>query len=707
MQSSSYSFFITEMLLLFILLPLIAWLVISLRRNELLKSAMGEIIELSAGGYIVFNKKGYLLKTNRKTADLFPFLIDKKVGKGREKAYKAYSVHDFFSYLYDHSVDFDKSVRNAVSGLDQSEVEYDFREVVKGDNGRLCYVFAKTIGKEFTVFIVKDISQGQQREARMLDMGEHNKQLLQAVQASTSGILVSDPKQGDNPIIFYNKSMKNFLGNTYDEIEKQGWQSVFDVMKDKKEKKTLWNVISNAVDKEVEVRINGPEKELQWFSVKVSSIKNEKGEIDLIIGIFNETTLLKQREAEISHGQKMDALGRLAAGIAHDFNNILSIIDGFSKMASMDIEIDSKTSTYLDRIQSASKRGAALTRKMLTFSRHKMVSNEVIDMGSVVKQQAELLNPLLGAGVRFDIVIPEEEIPVLCSDDPIEQIVMNFVLNARDAMPEGGKISLRLDAVTSEDVPSSISEKISAEEYACLKVIDTGTGMEKEVLEKIFDPFFTTKGAGKGTGLGMSVVYGLVNEIGGAINISSSLGEGTCMEVYIPISENKVTKKITGDEGDLSTISLEGYTALIAEDEPDLRLLVSNILEDLGLNVLQAENGDDALVVQEEYDGNIDVLLTDVVMPGMNGVKLAELLHSLSPKTKTIFMSGYPANGDMAPVSLPENACFIAKPVNYDYLARMLLRRLREDDKGHYEDAGDVMRWETIKDKEEGEINAA
>ncbi|MDH5722052.1 MAG: ATP-binding protein [Alphaproteobacteria bacterium] len=705
MQSSYYLFFIAETALILILLPLIALLVINLRRNDLLKDAIEDIIESSVGGYIVFDKNGHFLKTNRKTADYFPFLIEGQDSKAKGKTY---SVHDFFSYLHDHSVDFDKSVRNAVSGLDQNGAEFGFCEVVKGDNGSLCYVFAKNIGKEFTVFIVKDISQGHQREALMLDMGEHNKQLLQAVQASTSGILVTDPKQGSNPVVFYNKSMKNVLGDSYDEIEEQGWQSIFDIMQDKEEKRILWNVISNAIDKEVEIRIKRPNEELQWFSAKVSSIKNEKGEIDLIIGTFSETTLLKQREAEISHGQKMDALGRLAAGIAHDFNNVLSIIDGFRKMASMDVDINSKTYTYLDRIHAASKRGAALTRKMLTFSRHKIVSNEVIDMSALVREQAELLNPLLGGGVSLDISISEDEVPVLCSDDSIEQVMMNLVLNARDAMPEGGQIFVRLDVVMPENVPLSIKEKIPAEEYACLKVIDTGMGMEKEVLEKIFDPFFTTKGAGKGTGLGMSVVYGLVNEIGGAINITSTPKKGTCMEVYIPVSENKVIKKIIGDEGDLSSISLEGYTALIAEDEPDLRLLVSNILQDLGLNILEAENGDEALIVQEDFEGNIDILLTDVVMPGMNGVKLAELFHSMRPKTKTIFMSGYPANGDMAPVNLPENACFIAKPVNYDHLAKLLLRQLHEEGNGNDGDgAEDVMRWETVKNKKGDKTNAA
>ncbi len=691
-----------EFLLILALFFVLIWAKGRNKTELLLKNAAEEIIESSEYGHIIFDKDGSFVKSNKKIAEYFPFLTQKKA--------QNYSLQDFFAFLYDHAVDSDKSVRNVMLDVSNNPQGYDFREVIKNEEGRLCLVCGKAISHDLTVFVVRDISLGQKREERMLDLGKRNVQLQQAIEASTSGIIVSDPKQSDNPVVFYNKAMKDFLGGAFYTLGDRGWLAVFDAMKFNEEKKELLLAITKYQNNEIEARIVGEGDRLHWFSIKTTAVIDEAGQVDLIIGVFNEITLLKEREAQMSHTQKMDALGRLAAGIAHDFNNVLSIIDGFSKMAAMNLEGNEKASKYLERIQSASKRGAALTRKMLTFSRHKVVSGEVIDMVDVVKVQSELLMPLLGASIALDVRIPKDEIPVMCPPDTIEQVIMNLVINARDAMPEGGRILMQLFTEGAESVPNIIREKIVAENYACLKILDTGTGMDEETLEKIFDPFFTTKGAGKGTGLGMSVVYGLVNESGGAINVVSEQGKGTTMSVYFPISNKSVTRKIIAEEGDASKICLQGFTALVAEDEPDLRLLVSNILEDMGLEVLQAKDGDEALVVQDEYEGKVDVLLTDVVMPGLNGVKLAELMHEERPDTKVIFMSGYPANGDMAPVSLPESACFIAKPVNYDSLAKLLLQKLKEDRNDDLKKIEDLPQWKTVEsqnDGKEGKTNVA
>lgn len=364
-----------------------------------------------------------------------------------------------------------------------------------------------------------------------------------------------------------------------------------------------------------------------------------------------------------------------------------------------------QVSEHLSKIDAASKRGAALTAKMLTFSRHKVVSQSVINVCDVVREQSALLIPLLGVSVDLDIRLPDEDVNIRGSSGSLGQVLMNFAVNARDAMPDGGKLTIEVNIPNSVDVPRNIRKKVEADEYVCVSVSDTGTGMDDETLERVFDPFFSTKDQGKGTGLGLSVVYGLTQEMGGMIDVSSVLGKGTKMSLYVPLSREAQTKQIKGDKTDISTICLEGYSVLVAEDEPDLLVLVTNMLEEMGLKVYGASDGDEALVLLDDHiDEGIDILLTDVVMPGMNGVKLAELVAAMSPETKIIFMSGYPANGDMAPVELPDGCPFVAKPVDYEALAVMLLDKLREDNSENVAEAVSefMPRWETKADDSEG-----
>ncbi|MCB1840173.1 MAG: response regulator, partial [Alphaproteobacteria bacterium] len=243
---------------------------------------------------------------------------------------------------------------------------------------------------------------------------------------------------------------------------------------------------------------------------------------------------------------------------------------------------------------------------------------------------------------------------------------------ARDAMPNGGTLSVGLQSSGRSELPEKLRDRLPDKRFACLSVSDTGLGMDQKTIEKIFDPFFTTKPQGKGTGLGLSIVYGLVQEMGGGVHVDSCRGDGTTFRVYLPLSEAPVSKALSRHDGDPSSIKLKGYTILVAEDEPDLLQIVCEMLEQMEATVIPASNGNDALVRQDEYEGDIDILLTDVVMPELNGVKLASLLTSLRPSTKVVFMSGYPGRGDMAPIEVPENVIFIPKPIDYAVLASTL-----------------------------------
>ncbi len=351
-------------------------------------------------------------------------------------------------------------------------------------------------------------------------------------------------------------------------------------------------------------------------------------------------------------------------------------------------EASLKILEYADKIRVASRRGASITRQMLTFSRHNVVVDDIIDISAVVREQKDLIAPLVGDAVSLHVRADVQGLYGECSEDAVAQILFNLCINARDAMPEGGKILIAVESCEEDDLPIFVQQAQPNTEFLCLYVADTGQGMSREVQDHIFDPFFTTKGQGKGTGLGLSVVYGLVQQISGYITVSSELGKGSTFFVYIPRSHNgpSVSKQLGGQVEDIGSIELDGFTALVVEDEADLRAIICDVLKKRGMHVLSAENGQDALVLQKNYEGQIDVLLSDVVMPGMNGMALAREMSNARPGLQVIYMSGYPANGDMAQVDLPDDAYFIAKPMDYDVLCQLIFACLSDTQGG----AGDT-----------------
>jgi two-component system cell cycle sensor histidine kinase/response regulator CckA len=291
-----------------------------------------------------------------------------------------------------------------------------------------------------------------------------------------------------------------------------------------------------------------------------------------------------------------------------------------------------------------------------------------------------LLLPLLDARIDLDIRLEAAPIFVEGSNDDFSQILMNLVVNARDAMPLGGHLDIETRICTAMALPSRVRESMGDGAHVCLCVRDSGEGVSPEIAEKMFDPFFTTKKQGSGTGLGLSIVYGLVKEMGGMIDVDTAVGQGTEISIYLPLSDKPLSKNIVGSVDDLETFQLKGYTVLLAEDEPDLLLLVAEMLKKLGANVLCARDGNEALSVQDEYEGDIDLLLSDVVMPDLGGIELSELLVSLRPEVKTIFMSGYPAYGHDARVNIPDNAFFLAKPIRYEDLVLLVYQCLNDVD---------------------------
>lgn len=633
--------------------------------------AILDAAESTEAGFIIFDERGGLEYVNPVAREAIPLL---------RAPQETPSLSAFLAYIQDNSQAVDQSLQEALIQSDKDAQNFSFREFLSFEPNRIFLIKMSKIKGRRVLFVVSDVSKSKYREESFLKLHEHNHQLLQAIEASTCGIIVSDPNQSQNPVIFVNDALCEFLNLPQAAIIAGSWDIILNALDTQSARETLLLATLNGTAEEIETQITHNDV-VRSFAVKFNPVEDDIGTLDLYVCVFTDITLLKQRENEIIQSQKLEALGQLAAGIAHDFNNVLSIVDGYSVMAEKSIPDEpEKAKSYLQKISASAKRGAGLTQKMLTFSRHKVISKNVINLTDVLAENRAFLMPLLDAGIRFEMRPPPEPIAVKTTADAMGQVLMNLCINARDAMPKGGLLIIEARRIDAATLPEKILTKLDAPDIVRLGVTDTGTGMDAKTRERIFDPFFTTKAQGKGTGLGLSVVYGLVKEMGGVIDVVSELGRGTEIAIYLPISTEQPTKMVMADSNDPSKIRLEGYTALVVEDEPDLLHAVCAILEGFGLKTIPASCGNEALVRQDEIEGDIDLMLTDVMMPGINGVKLAELMASLRPDMKVMFMSGYPASGDMAPIEIPKDAVFAAKPVNYDKLA-CLLRDMLEQEK--------------------------
>lgn len=387
--------------------------------------------------------------------------------------------------------------------------------------------------------------------------------------------------------------------------------------------------------------------------------------------VWRDITERKQLEEQLLQAQKMDAVGQLAGGIAHDFNNLLVAIIGHSDLLESGLEDRRDLLARVHQIQQAATRAAALVRQLLAFSRKQRVQQRIIDLNALLLDLEQLLHRLIGEDVRLDVVPFHEILPIKVDPGQLEQVIVNLVTNARDAMPDGGTINVTVEQVTLTETPPGSSIKIQPGRFAMLIVQDTGTGMDEDTIARAFEPFFTTKEVGQGTGLGLSTVYGIIRQDQGAVTIASGPNEGTTLKAYLPISGGPLST----DKGEVRHKAQGGHeTILLVEDEETVASLVTNVLEASGYRVLGAVDGLDALGVWELNDGPIDMILTDVVMPNMGGVELIKELRASGFAPKVLFMSGYTNLAPDRLNRLEEKAALIEKP----FSPNQLIERVRE-----------------------------
>ncbi len=354
--------------------------------------------------------------------------------------------------------------------------------------------------------------------------------------------------------------------------------------------------------------------------------------------VLRDITARRQLEEQFRQSQKMEAVGRLAGGVAHDFNNLLTVINGYSELILTDLAVDHPLQRPLAAIHDAGDRAARLTKQLLAMSRKSMVEPRLVDLNELVAESAELFRRLIGEDISLSVLADPKPVRVVLDPGQLEQVLMNLVVNARDAMPSGGQLTIETRTVDLSSEPEHASSNLPLGRYAMLRVTDTGCGMSLEVQDKIFEPFFTTKGVGKGTGLGLAVVHGVVQQSGGTIAVDSTHGNGSTFKILLPAADEAVGESTASE----INVSLKGReTVLVAEDEEAVRTLVRFALEGQGYTVLTASAGLDALDLLRTHTGQVDLLVTDMIMPGISGRELAEKARRARPNLRVIYMSGY------------------------------------------------------------------
>ena len=384
--------------------------------------------------------------------------------------------------------------------------------------------------------------------------------------------------------------------------------------------------------------------------------------------VVRNITDRRELEEQVRQSQKMDAVGQLAGGVAHDFNNMLLIIGGFSDLLANDPGLTEDQRSSVEQIRQASNRAGRLTTQLLAFSRRQVLQPKTVSLDKLVGNLEAMLRTLVGESIEYLCVSDQLHGCVKADPGQIEQTVINLVVNARDAMPQGGRLTISTDNVDLQE-ETIRKDHLDAKPgpHIRLVVSDTGVGMDVDTMTRIYEPFFTTKPKGKGTGLGLSTVYGIVRQSGGCIHVNSSVGQGTTFSLYFPRVEGVIDP--TGDEGHQGSTVAGSETILVAEDEPGVRALVSHTLRQHGYTVLEASHGAEALVISEQHKNAIHLLLTDVVMPQLNGRELAERLVAKLPELQVLYMSGYTDDAVLRRGLIAADTNFLHKPFTTGVLA--------------------------------------
>jgi PAS domain S-box-containing protein len=520
-------------------------------------------------------------------------------------------------------------------------------------------------GKDCLVGCFRDITNRRQMEAEQ-------KRLATAIEQAAEMIIVTDA----TPAIQYvNPAFEATTGYTRAEVLGQNPRFLKSGKQDDLFYQELWSTISNG--RTWHGRFVNKKKDGNYYTEEatISPVRDVSGRISNYVAVQRDVTRELEIQAQLHAAQKMESVGRLAGGVAHDFNNLLSVIISYAGLAADELRESDPIRADIVEIQNAGERAAALTRRLLAFSRRQLLEPEVLCLNNVVSGIENMLHRLLGEDIDIKVHLADGLGSVMADPGQLEQVIMNLSINARDAMPQGGRLIIETANVDLDKDYADQHIAVKPGRFVMLSVTDTGTGMDETSKAHIFEPFFTTKEKGKGTGLGLATVYGIVKQSGGSIWAYSEPGRGTTFKVYLPrvdapaadVKQRPTPRVSTGSE-----------TVLIVEDEDAVRRLAERILRSAGYKILSAASGGDALVLCEKHSGTIDLLLTDVVMPQMSGRELADRLTMARQGLKVLYMSGYTDNAIIHHGVLDPGIRFVGKPFSAAELTRKVREALEE-----------------------------
>jgi len=512
--------------------------------------------------------------------------------------------------------------------------------------------------------VIEALERARQRQ----ELRRQERLLRQIIDANPSLIFVKD---WEGRFVLVNQATAEVYGTSVDELVgktdadfNSNTDEVSHFLRDDREV-----MLSGRPKLIAEERVTNPtSRETRWFQTIKVPLRLPDDDVPKLLGVATEITERKRLEEQLLQSQKMEAIGQLAGGVAHDFNNILTAIVGYTDLLAAEFGSGNRHLEDLEEIRKAARRAAALTRQLLSFSRKQVIEPRIIDVNGVVQNLDKMLRSLLSENIELTTHLAEPLDSARADPNQVEQVIMNLAINARDAMPEGGKLTIETGNATLDDTYAAQHVSVIPGAYVMLAVTDTGTGMDEDTQSRIFEPFFTTKPVGRGTGLGLSTVYGIVKQSGGNIWLYSEPGKGTTFKVYLPAIDaapddvGKPVSSVARRSG--------GETVLVVEDDDQLRRLTHRALAAHGYVVLEADRGATALDIARRHKGRIDLVLTDVVMPDTNGRKLADALRAGRPGLRVLFMSGYPDGAMGQHGLLDQGVSYLAKPFTTEAVAR-------------------------------------
>ncbi len=503
---------------------------------------------------------------------------------------------------------------------------------------------------------------------------EERIRLATAVEQAAESVIISDRR---GTIHYVNPAFERLSGYSSKDIVGKNFRILKSDRHDEVFYREMWKTIKSG--KAWAGRISNRMKDgsLRQFETTISPIRDKNGVIANFVSVNRDVTQEVALEAQLFQAQKMEAVGTLAGGIAHDFNNLLQVIQGYTEV--LQNEVGRKKSSFeaLQKIHRSAKRGAELTRQLLTFSRKVQSERRPLDLNREVEQVKKLLERTIPKMIEIELYL--SECPAVVSADPIqvEQAIMNLAVNAKDAMPEGGKIVIETERVRLDEQFCKTHLGARPGEYVLLSISDTGHGMDREILEHVFEPFYTTKDVGKGTGLGLAMVYGIIKNHEGYILCYSELSAGTTFKIYLPAMEQSGQRQKVDEMEDLFTGGDE--TILLVDDEEYIRELGVELLTDAGYKVLTATDGEEGLELYRKEQKKIDLIILDLVIPGMGGKKCYKEILKINPKAKVLIVSGYSANGPGKEAIEAGAKGFVGKPFDVSHLLETIREILDED----------------------------